>query len=136
VFYGTNIANRLTVQNFYMAFGGTSWGWLPAPVVYSSYDYGAAIDEARQLRPKAATLKSLGYFVQSVTPLTRVDKGADVATSSAAVRIEHTVNPDTGTNFYFAVHKPSNATTDDSFTFPITTADGSYLLSSRLTGQD
>ncbi len=76
VFYGTNIANRLTVQNFYMTFGGTSWGWLPAPVVYTSYDYGAAIDEARQLRPKAVTMKSLGYFVQSVAPLTKVDKGA------------------------------------------------------------
>ena len=71
----TNIANRLTVQNLYMAFGGTSWGWLPAPLVYSSYDYGAAIDEARQLRPKAATLKELGLFVQSVPELTRVDRG-------------------------------------------------------------
>jgi hypothetical protein len=44
VFYETNIANRLTLQNFYMTFGGTSWGWLPAPVVYTSYDYGAAIN--------------------------------------------------------------------------------------------
>ena len=50
VFYGTNIANRLTIQNFYMTVGGTSWGWLPAPVVYTSYDYGAAFDEGRQLR--------------------------------------------------------------------------------------
>ncbi|MFF5291163.1 beta-galactosidase [Paractinoplanes globisporus] len=136
VFYGTNIANRLTVQNFYMVSGGTSWGWLPAPVVYTSYDYGAAIDEGRQLRPKAQTLKTLGYFVQSVAPLTKVDKGADVATSSAAVRIEHTVNAETGTNFYFAVHNPSSATTDDSFTFPIETADGSYTVPLRLTGQD
>ena len=64
VFYGTNIANGLSIQNFYMTFGGTSWGWLPAPVVYTSYDYGAAIDEARQLRPKAATMKELGYFLQ------------------------------------------------------------------------
>jgi beta-galactosidase GanA len=136
VFYGTNIANRITVQNFYMTFGGTSWGWLPAPVVYSSYDYGAAIDEARQLRPKAAALKTLGYFVQSVAPLTKVDKGSDVVPSEAAVKIEHTVNPDTGTNFYFAVHNPSSATTDDSFTFPITTADGSYTVPLRLNGQD
>jgi beta-galactosidase GanA len=136
VFYGTNIANRITVQNFYMTFGGTSWGWLPAPVVYSSYDYGAAIDEARQLRPKASALKSLGYFVQSVAPLTKVDKGSDVAPSSAAVKIDHTVNPDTGTNFYFAVHNPSSATTDDSFTFPISTADGTYTVPLRLNGQD
>ncbi|MCU7722805.1 beta-galactosidase [Actinoplanes sp. KI2] len=136
VFYGTNIANRLTVQNFYMVSGGTSWGWLPAPVVYSSYDYGAAIDEGRQLRAKAQTLKTLGYFVQSVAPLTKVDKGADVPSSSAAVRIEHTVNAETGTNFYFAVHSPSSATTDDSFTFPISTVDGSYTVPLRLHGQD
>ena len=136
VFYGTNIANRITVQNVYMAFGGTSWGWLPAPVVYSSYDYGAAVDEARRLRPKAASLKELGYFVQSVTPLTKVEKGADVPTSSAKVRIEHTVNPDTGTNFYFAVHNPSSATSDDQFTFPVSTADGTYTVPLRLAGQD
>ena len=136
VFYGNNIANRLTVQNFYMVSGGTSWGWLPAPVVYSSYDYGAAIDEGRQLRDKTQALKELGYFVQTVKPLAKVEKGADVATSASTVKVEHTVNPDTGTNFYFAVHNPSSATTDDSFTFPISTADGTYTVPLRLTGQD
>ena len=61
-----------------MTFGGTSWGWLPAPVVYTSYDYGAAINEARQLRPKASTMKELGLFLQSVAPvITKVDPGAD-----------------------------------------------------------
>ncbi|MFD0517955.1 beta-galactosidase [Paractinoplanes durhamensis] len=132
VFYGTNIANRITVQNFYMTVGGTSWGWLPAPVVYSSYDYGAAIGEFRELKAKNEALRTLGYFVQTVKPLTKVEKGDDVPTSSAAVRIEHTVNPDTGTNFYFAVHNPSNATTDDSFTFPI----GDHTVPLRLAGQD
>ena len=57
VFYGTNIANRISIQNFYMTFGGTNWGWLPAPVVYTSYDYGAAFSEARQIRPKALAMK-------------------------------------------------------------------------------
>ena len=69
VFYETNIANRLTIQNFYMTFGGTSWGWQPAPVVYTSYDYGAAINEARQLRPKASTMKEIGLFLQSAAPV-------------------------------------------------------------------
>src|SRR5947209_3701536 len=78
VFYETNIANRLTLQNFYMTFGGTSWGWLPAPVVYTSYDYGAAIDEARQPRPKAATMKELGYFLRSVPAVSEMDKSGAV----------------------------------------------------------
>jgi beta-galactosidase GanA len=140
VFYGTNIANGLTIQNFYMTVGGTSWGWLPAPVVYTSYDYGAAISESRQLEPKAATMKELGYFVQSVAPITLVNKSTAVTPSSTAVKIYHNVNPDTGTHFYFAVHNPSSATTNDTFTFPISTSDGSYTIPQsgtlRLNGQD
>jgi beta-galactosidase GanA len=140
VFYGTNLANRLSIQSFYMTFGGTSWGWLPAPVVYTSYDYGAAISESRQLRPKAATQRELGYFAQSVDPLTKVDKAAAVTATSTAVRIYHNLNPDTGTHFYFAVHNPSSATTNDTFQFPISTTDGSYTIPQvgrlRLNGQD
>ncbi|MEN3310186.1 MAG: hypothetical protein V7603_6388 [Micromonosporaceae bacterium] len=132
VFYETNIANRLTLQNFYMTFGGTSWGWLPAPVVYTSYDYGAAIDEARQLRPKAVAMKEIGYFLQSVTPITKVERGAPVTPSSPAVKVYHNVNPDDGTEFFIATHSPSNATTDDTFTFPI----GAYTVPLRLHGQD
>jgi beta-galactosidase GanA len=140
VFYETNVANRLTIENFYMTVGGTSWGWLPAPVVYSSYDYGAAINEARQLRPKAATMKELGLFMQSVDPITRVDRGAAVTASSGAVKIDHNVNNSTGTHFYTAVHNPSTATSTDAFTFPVSTSDGSYTVPQsgtlRLAGQD
>src|SRR5450755_262692 len=140
VFYGTNIANRLTIENFYMTVGGTSWGWLPAPVVYTSYDYGAAISASRQLEPKAATMKELGYFLQSVDPITKVNKSTAVTPSSTAVKIYHNVNPDTGTHFYFAVHNPSSATTNDTFTFPISTSDGNYTIPQsgtlRLNGQD
>jgi beta-galactosidase GanA len=140
VFYGTNIANRLTIQNFYMTFGGTSWGWLPAPVVYTSYDYGAAISEARQLRPKAATMKELGLFLQSVDPVTRMDKGATVTPTSSAVKVYHNVNTSTGTHFYVATHNPSSATTNDTFRFGVSTADGSYTVPQsgtlRLNGQD
>ncbi|HEY2671626.1 MAG TPA: beta-galactosidase [Rugosimonospora sp.] len=136
VFYDTNIANRLTMQNFYMTFGGTSWGWLPAPVVYTSYDYGAAIDEARQLRPKAATMKEIGYFLQSVTPILRVDAGSPLTPSNPKIRVYHDVNTETGTQFLIAVHNPSSATTDDAFTVPISTPDGDYTLSSQLNGQD
>lgn len=140
VFYGTNIANRLSVQNVYMGFGGTSWGWLPAPVVYTSYDYGAGIDEARQIRPKATTMKELGLFVQSVAPLTKIDPNQMITPSSSAVKIYDDVNPDTGTHIDVAVHNPSTATTNDTFTFPLTTADGTYTVPQqgtlRLNGQD
>lgn len=42
MFYLTNVANGIKLQNVYTTFGGTSWGWPPASVVYTSYDYGAA----------------------------------------------------------------------------------------------
>ena len=57
-----------------MPFGGTSWGWLPASVVYTSYDYGAAISEARQLTPKIPAMKEMGYFLQSVTDIANAAK--------------------------------------------------------------
>jgi beta-galactosidase GanA len=140
VFYETNIANGLSLQNVYMTFGGTSWGWLPAPVVYTSYDYGAAIDEARQLRPKAATMKELGYFLAGVRPVTHLDPGAAVTPSSPAVKVYHDVDHTTGTQFYIAMHNPSNATTDDAFTFAVDTPTGPITVPQqgtlRIDGQD
>ncbi|HZJ66060.1 MAG TPA: beta-galactosidase [Kofleriaceae bacterium] len=136
VFYGTNIANRLTIQNFYMTVGATSWGWLPAPVVYTSYDYGAGLSEARQTRPKLSTMKELGLFLQSVAPVTKQDKATAVTPSSTAVKVYHNVNPDTQTHFYVATHNPSSATSNDSFSFPINTPDGAYTASLVLNGQD
>ena len=120
VFYGTNIANRLTIQNFYMTFGGTSWGWLPAPVVYTSYDYGAAINEARQLRPKASTMKEIGLFLQSVAPvITKVDKGAGGdARRRRRSRSMTTSTPTPARTSTSPMHNPSNATTDDSVHLP------------------
>jgi beta-galactosidase GanA len=109
VFDETNIANRITLQNIYMAYGGTSWGWLPAPLVYSSYDYGAAIDEARQLRPKAATLKELGLFVQSVPDVTRLDRGS--RRTQSGTRIYDDINRQTGAHLDVVVHPgPGSAT--------------------------
>src|SRR6266540_1658911 len=127
-YYLTNVANGLKLQNIYMTFGGTSWGWLPAPVVYTSYDYGAAFDEARQPTAKVPTMKELGYFVQSVEPLWKVDPGSPalVTASNASVKVYHLVNPDTGTHFYFPRPATSSARGDLTFTFPVDTADGDY----------
>jgi beta-galactosidase GanA len=144
VFYGTNIANALTIQSFYMTFGGTSWGWLPAPVVFTSYDYGAAIDEARRLRDKAQTMKQLGQFIEAVKPLREMRKGELTRASTPAVKIYHNLGQANAapqdTNIYVAMHEPSNATTNDAFTFPIATFDGRYVVPQqgtlRIAGQD
>ena len=137
VFYGTNLINRITIHNIYMAFGGTSWGWLPGPIVYTSYDYGAPIAEDRGLRPKALALKQQGMFVQAAGHvLARMDKGPEIRTTNPRVRLYHNVNMELGTHVLFAVHGPSDLLTDDVFSFDLATRDGTYTIASRLNGQD
>lgn len=137
VFYGTNLINRLTIHNVYMTFGGTSWGWLPGPVVYTSYDYGAAIAEDRSLREKALALKQQGMFVQAAEQvLAEMDKGPALKSSSDRVKVYHNVNRRLGTHVLFAVHNPSDGLGDDRFSFALSTRDGNYTISSRIKGQD
>src|SRR3954470_827765 len=127
-YYLTNVANGIKIQNIYMTFGGTNWGWLPAPVVYTSYDYGSAFNEARQARvDKTAPMKAMGYMVQSVAPMAKMDKVGYVTATDAAVRVYHLTNPDTGTHFYFPRHAAQTGA-DSKFTFPISTGDGDYTI--------
>jgi beta-galactosidase GanA len=95
------IASGATAFNYYMGFGGTNWGWLAQPNdVYTSYDYGAAITEGRQLTAKYDEFKRQGYFLQAVAPLTKTDAAPPPASSGdAAVQTAARANPDTGTRF-------------------------------------
>jgi beta-galactosidase GanA len=120
-FYLTNLANGIKLQNVYMTFGGTSWGWLPAPVVYTSYDYGAAIDESRRLTAKIPTMKQLGYFTRAVADLGKLTTATAVSASNSSVVTYHLTNPDTGSHFYFARNDHTSALT---FTLPV----GSYTV--------
>ncbi len=137
VFYGTNLINRITIHNIYMTFGGTSWGWLAGPVVYTSYDYGGAISEDRGLREKAYALKQQGMFVQAAGQvLAEMDKGPALNAGSDKLKVYHNVNPASGTHILFAVHNPSNALTDDRGSVELATRDGSYRIPLRINGQD
>ena len=124
-FYLTNVANGIKLHNVYMTFGGTSWGWLPAPVVYTSYDYGAAISEARQLTDKIPAMKEMGFLLQAVPDITRIDKAAPVSASSSLVVTYHLANTGTGTQFYFA---RNDHTAPQAFTLPVTAGGGLYTV--------
>lgn len=99
-FHLTNLANGIKVHNVYMTFGGTSWGWLPAPVVYTSYDYGAALDEARQPTAKLVPMHQIGHLLQCVPELAELDRAQDVDSGHQGIKAYHLVNPDTGTHFH------------------------------------
>jgi beta-galactosidase GanA len=126
VFYSSNIGFGATLQSFYMTFGGTSWGWLAFPGVYSSYDYGAAIDEQRQLTDKITTQKELGYFVQSVQPLAMTDTEAAPAPADPALRIDARVNAATGTQFFFVRHADGTSTASNATPLTFTSPDGTF----------
>jgi beta-galactosidase GanA len=99
-FYLTNLANGITLHNVYMTFGGTSWGWLPAPVVYTSYDYGAAFDEARNQTPKLGPMHQIGHLLQSVPDFAKLDRADDVKSPDDRLKVYHLTNPDTGSHVY------------------------------------
>lgn len=101
-FYLTNLANGITLHSVYMTFGGTSWGWLPAPVVYTSYDYGAAIDEGRQPTAKLIPMHQLGHLLRHFPDFAKLDRAADVEADAAAegLKVYHLTNPDTGAHVY------------------------------------
>ncbi|WP_025294289.1 glycoside hydrolase family 35 protein [Sphingomonas sanxanigenens] len=128
VFYGTNLANGINIQSFYMLYGGTSWGWLPAPVVFTSYDYGSAISEPRTIRPKAEELKQLGGLIAAVPDLAGMVPAGSVQISSPNIQVYHNKSPETDARFLMVTHKPSNGQTNDSFTITADLPDGRYTL--------
>jgi beta-galactosidase GanA len=115
VFYKQNIAVGSTAQSFYMTYGGTSWGWQADPSqVYTSYDYGAPITEGRQLTTKYDEDKLIGYFTQSVAPLTKTDALAVGKPTSSALVDTARINPDTRTQFHTLRHSNATSTATDS----------------------
>ena len=87
-----------------MTFGGTSWGWLPAPIVYTSYDYGAAIDEARRPTEKLTPMHQIGHLLHSVPELAKLDPVGRVPSATLGtgpgVTAYHLANPDTGAHVH------------------------------------
>ncbi|MFJ9245016.1 beta-galactosidase [Streptomyces sp. NPDC101776] len=113
VFYKQNIAVGATAQSFYMTYGGTNWGWLGMPQNYTSYDYGAAIRETRQLDPKYYEDKLIGYFTQAVAPLTKTETIRATPPDDSAVVDTARMNPDTKTQFHVLRHGNSTSTAVD-----------------------
>jgi beta-galactosidase GanA len=137
MFYGNNIENQFTVHNVYMTYGGTSWGWQADPnVVYTSYDYGAAFNEQRELTEKVPVLKQQAYLVASVKDLAKTDDLGELAGSDPAVRVWVKQNPDTGARFYFLRHANSTSSSLNATTFTVEVPDGRYQPTVVVNGRD
>jgi beta-galactosidase GanA len=111
VFYKSDISQGTTIQSNYMAVGGTNWGWLPAPFMYTSYDYGAGIQETGEIgtptQPNAlpgskyGENKLIGDFLQSQPSLTKTVGVAAPSADNASVTTTARANPDDGTQFVY-----------------------------------
>lgn len=124
-----------TIISSYMTYGGTSWGYLPFPGGYTSYDYGAAINEERQLDDKTAQQKKIGLMLQSVKPIAKTDRIAENTSSDNVFYIIERENPDSKTKFYFVRHNKTNSTGDDTYSLPIKTAETDITVPVRVNGQ-
>lgn len=49
-----------------MLYGGTNWGHTYEPTIYSSYDYGAGINENRVATPKMNEMRLQGKVLSAV----------------------------------------------------------------------
>ncbi|KAG1721261.1 glycoside hydrolase family 35 protein [Suillus paluster] len=124
-------ASNAKLINYYMLYGGTSWGALPFPGVYTSYDYGSAIAENRELTVKYAELKRQGLFLRSSPDFYKTDvvgnsTGGIVSVSNPAAFVTLLRNPDSAASFYIARQKISTTTITTTFKLNVTTSAGKF----------
>ncbi|KAJ7141923.1 glycoside hydrolase family 35 protein [Mycena crocata] len=139
VFYLHWWAGNSKLVNYYMLYGGTSWGALPYPGVYTSYDYGAAITEARILTKKYTELKLQGMFLRYSPEFYKTDWIGTTNTSIAEGGILPSNSPtspafvtllknlDTKAGFWIVRQNDSTSLALSSFKLNVTTADGLKL---------
>jgi beta-galactosidase len=135
VFYKSIIGEGLTMMNFYMTYGGTSWGWLPysgnassfITAVYTSYDYGAAISEPRLLTDKYTEQKRIAHLLQAVPAISKTDPVTSAPAPTNTAIFQYTrKNPDTNAFVYVLRHSDATSTNVDSTHISISTPDGNY----------
>ncbi|KAI5120764.1 hypothetical protein M0805_004727 [Coniferiporia weirii] len=133
VFYKALWAANVKLVNYYMIFGGTSWGAIPFHGVYTSYDYGSSITESRLLTPKFSELKRQGLFLRSSPDFYKTNWVGN--SSSSAVNVSNSnafvvflSNPDTGAGFYIARQSDSTTTVTTNFTLEVSTSQGTLTI--------
>ncbi|KAG8833652.1 hypothetical protein FRC17_010317 [Serendipita sp. 399] len=126
------LASNAKMINLYMIYGGTSWGNIPHPGVYSSYDYGSAIRENRDLSEKYHYLKSLGIFLRSVPELYHTEVVSRRVISSSredqSIVATHLRNPISGASFHFIRHLDASINDNVHYTLELDTNGGPLQL--------
>ncbi|EGO22566.1 glycoside hydrolase family 35 protein [Serpula lacrymans var. lacrymans S7.9] len=111
-------------------FGGTNWGQTAEPTVYTSYDYGAGINENRVAGPKMNEMRLQGLFLRVSRDLlssTLIANGTNF-TSSSSVHTAELRNLDSGAAFYIIRQNDTIPTTLTTTKLNVTTSSGSLTI--------
>jgi hypothetical protein len=130
VFYKNNIAAGATIFNVYMTFGGTNWGNLGHAGGYTSYDYGAAITEERQVhREKYSEAKLIANFVHASPALASAVPGYNTTGIYTDTK-DITTTPLFGnkTNFYVTRQTKYNSQASIAYKLKVQTSAGNLTL--------
>jgi beta-galactosidase GanA len=136
VFYKSNFAQGVTIDSNYMTVGGTNWGWLPAPFMYTSYDYGSMIRESGEIgtpaHPGTVTGSKFGEnkliadFVASVKALAMTVAEAAPTLTNHDIVATARANPSDKTQFIYLrqANASSNATVHTHMALSVTPSFG------------
>ncbi|KAF8665643.1 hypothetical protein AX16_000098 [Volvariella volvacea WC 439] len=134
VFYKNQFALCTTIFNLYMIFGGTNWGGIGHPGVYTSYDYGSVIAEDRTLRDKYYELKSIANFV-AVSPAYLTSRpmniyatqGAFTGNQALKTTLVHDVVGNK-TSFYVVRQTDASSNAQQTYTLELPTSIGTLKI--------
>ncbi|KAK5126542.1 hypothetical protein LTR85_009476 [Meristemomyces frigidus] len=131
VYLKNNIGQHVTLMSLYMAFGGTNWGNLAAPVVYTSYDYSAPLRETREVENKFKQTKLIGLFTRVSEDLLEAQmesNGTGNAVSSSGVYSWVLRNINNAAGFYTLQQSDTASRAVVTFSTTLQTSAGTVVL--------
>jgi len=132
IFYKNNISFGIKWFNLYMTYGGTNWGNLGYDGCYTSYDYGAAINEYREvIREKYSAEKLVANFIKvSRGYLTAVagNVTAGIYASTDAVSTTPLFGIQENSNFYVVRQTNWNSTGTVHYKITLPTSFGNITI--------
>ncbi|QRW20549.1 glycoside hydrolase family 35 protein [Rhizoctonia solani] len=138
VFYKNNYAAGTYLQNLYMTYGGTNWGSLTTPTVYTSYDYTKPVSEDRSFTAKYSEIKLQALFLHGTPHYHLAGRISTDATHASLNYIwtTHLATPK-GQNLYIIRQTSTTRTGRAEFDFKVNTTAGEVVLhSAALNGRE
>ena len=131
VVYKNNYSFGVKLFNIYMTYGGTNWGNLGYMGGDSSYDYGAAINEYRQVwREKYSEEKLQANFFR-VSPAYLTSKAGNLTNGAYANTMAVGTTPlygEQGTNFYVVRQANYTSLSDVFYSITLSTSMGNVTI--------